>query len=649
MTRLTINVTGDPLTFRPVTSSIVRQSRTGNVNVVIMLFGTHYNIKMDGILQLDNTGDVETSTLSLAVANSLVNLSMERESGGTGIPTQIATFSSFMYFYVGLKIIGHLKLDETSHAPTVPALEAHYHFKDLLSEDELIFRLIRNEFNLLFEMVEIVAGVEKIIYSENLAVGVDEIYFQFVHLEQGKSKLFTFEDYAKLTQVKTRKWIGNTNAKIGECNVSLHHHNEEETLHTASSDLIFMQYPEIFLKFDRESTDRFIGHIQMYDDNNTEVEVDWNEIRSRDYKFTGNRVIENGMIRIIIKTDNPVIEVYGWNYKAVFPAWEKTMEIIPESDSGVNSLKIQDIKFEYFNKNQLKGEINFGSSFYSFIISRGDPYITMVNKEKLSFRFKTELDHFIGDFANEVNSYTPKNSNLSGNPLFEFASGTVVLATVLAGDDLVVNGLNYAAVAGVKADNTEFSIDGSDTVDAADLADSINNDTRVPVTVSNIDVRATSLTDTVTIIAKARGPPGNDIDMSDNAGSRITPSGTFLTGGAISGGTGTESLTNYVLEDNWFGVYQSSIGGKDTVVGWVSNIINPTQIDVSYNFPDFSWLFTYPRIGNVIAVGVLPSDPSSLVGLVPSPFVVGTQDEYVKWRANEAVLAFKQVETIKRR
>ena len=78
MTRLSIAVTGDALTFRPVTSSLIRASKDGNVNVVILLFGSHYNISMDGILQQDSTGDIEDNTKLIAVNNSNLELTLEQ-------------------------------------------------------------------------------------------------------------------------------------------------------------------------------------------------------------------------------------------------------------------------------------------------------------------------------------------------------------------------------------------------------------------------------------------------------------------------------------------------------------------------------------------------------------------------------------------
>jgi len=58
------------------------------------------------------------------------------------------------------------------------------------------------------------------------------------------------------------------------------------------------------------------------------------------------------------------------------------------------------------------------------------------------------------------------------------ACGTVTLVAVAVGRTLCVNGREYTAVCGTKADHTEFNIAGTDCVDATDLLDSLNNDTR---------------------------------------------------------------------------------------------------------------------------------------------------------------------------
>lgn len=108
------------------------------------------------------------------------------------------------------------------------------------------------------------------------------------------------------------------------------------------------------------------------------------------------------------------------------------------------------------------------------------------------------------------------------------ATGTVTLASVTAGDTVTINGLVYTAVSGTKSDNTEFDIDGSDTVDAADLVDSITNDTRVGTLK---DVTATNTAGVVTLTSTAIGTAGNVVTLESSNGTRLAVSGATLAGG----------------------------------------------------------------------------------------------------------------------
>lgn len=117
------------------------------------------------------------------------------------------------------------------------------------------------------------------------------------------------------------------------------------------------------------------------------------------------------------------------------------------------------------------------------------------------------------------------------------AFGTATLATVLAGSTITINGLLYTAVTGVKSDDTEFSIDGSDTVDAADLADSIQNDTRIGTLK---DVTATSNLGVVTCTSTAIGAAGNAVTLAEDTGST-----TII----ISGANFTDGINNFDIRD----------------------------------------------------------------------------------------------------
>ena len=108
------------------------------------------------------------------------------------------------------------------------------------------------------------------------------------------------------------------------------------------------------------------------------------------------------------------------------------------------------------------------------------------------------------------------------------ASGTVTCASAVATDTVTANGLLYTGVAGVKSDNTEFSIDTSDTACATDLADSITNDTR---TGTLNDLTATSSVAVVTIKQTVSGTSGNATTLVSSNGTRLAVSGAVFTGG----------------------------------------------------------------------------------------------------------------------
>lgn len=110
------------------------------------------------------------------------------------------------------------------------------------------------------------------------------------------------------------------------------------------------------------------------------------------------------------------------------------------------------------------------------------------------------------------------------------ATGTVTCATAIANDTVTVNGLLYTGVAGTKSDNTEFSIDTSDTATATDLAASITNDTR---TGTIGDVTAVSAVAVVTMTSDLQGSAGNAVTLVSSDGGTLAVSGS----GTFTGGT----------------------------------------------------------------------------------------------------------------
>ena len=153
--------------------------------------------------------------------------------------------------------------------------------------------------------------------------------------------------------------------------------------------------------------------------------------------------------------------------------------------------------------------------------------------------------HFYGDTLNDLSSnspftggsgvYTGANNDrnrylIKIDSLVNSATGTITCVRVTAGDTVTVNGLVYTAVAGVKADNTEFSIDTSDTACAFDLANSISGDTRIGTLSTQ---SANNVANVVTVTTDAVGSTGNAVTLVSSNGTRLAVSGT----GTLEGGS----------------------------------------------------------------------------------------------------------------
>tara|TARA_R110002167_G_scaffold331706_1_gene538375 strand:+ start:18998 stop:19882 length:885 start_codon:yes stop_codon:yes gene_type:complete len=109
------------------------------------------------------------------------------------------------------------------------------------------------------------------------------------------------------------------------------------------------------------------------------------------------------------------------------------------------------------------------------------------------------------------------------------ATATATCASVLAADTVTVNGLLYTAVSGARANDTEFSIDTSDTACALDLAAAITADTR---TGTLNDVTAVSAIGVVTMTTSVAGTAGNATTLVSSNGTRLAVTGSgFFTGG----------------------------------------------------------------------------------------------------------------------
>jgi len=102
-----------------------------------------------------------------------------------------------------------------------------------------------------------------------------------------------------------------------------------------------------------------------------------------------------------------------------------------------------------------------------------------------------------------------------------------------------------------------------------------------------------------------------------------------------------------LVNDGWYAFYNLT---ATDCVGWVAplrEVIGLTVSAVSATELDtINWTFASSTI---IGIGVLPSTPTALINNIPRPFHVGSQDEYVKWRANESMWTLAQRQSIRKK
>jgi hypothetical protein len=171
--------------------------------------------------------------------------------------------------------------------------------------------------------------------------------------------------------------------------------------------------------------------------------------------------------------------------------------------------------------------------YIEFVGSAGDQSINAIRAGFNKIARMQEEEIADGTYSGEVcrtdDPYTSATWDIvTGETTAVAASGTVTCATAIADDTVTVNGLLYTGVAGAKSDNTEFSIDTSDTAAALDLAASITADTR---TGTLNDVTAVSALGVVTITQSVVGTLGNATTLVSSDGATLAVSGAVFTGG----------------------------------------------------------------------------------------------------------------------
>jgi hypothetical protein len=403
-------------TFAPLTKFLDRTTKDGPIPVINFCIGSHYNAKVGGELTIDSTGDLASS--SVTTTSSKLEIAAD---ANTGSVTKSASFASFMYFYPGVRIVGHLELQDATD-PTVNE-QIQYVFSDLATNDVIWFTLNTGVSNPQLLVRETHDGVNTTLATVNLAATTKEIDFELDFLDEGITKIY----YKDRTQNgdKTRIFKGALTADLAECKVECKLITNATVTKTCKSDYIWIFYKKIYISYDVELADRLVGRCRVWDTNNEADEANWDEVFSADHKWVGERVCENGIIRIWFKVAGPTMDCYGWSGTA----WEYTGGIVPQNTQGSNASEIHDIIFERFNNTQLLINAKYGLLNHKISLRRGMPYVRIsatskrirvaTNKERVALSVgntSTDIQNFNQEKTDDANRGNPLNLSPTDNP-----------------------------------------------------------------------------------------------------------------------------------------------------------------------------------------------------------------------------------------
>jgi len=471
-----VNATG----FTPVDATYSRTTKDGNLQVISYLIGTHFNERLDGLITASDSGAIENDT----IINSSGKLEIAGDSDvGETLSIKAATHSTFMYMWPKTKIQGNAEIPVAQVGEISPGtaftLKMRTKFEDLSNGDKVIIDLdAGNSVSGTLPVLSIKEERKSVITTLatfTLPAGELSIDWQLKFLDEGVSKF----SYKTNTGLPVLLWRGDFTADVAECKV-LHelHTNEATPTRTVKTDFLWIFYKTIFAGYDISALDKQKGCVCILDTNGTETESDWIKVWSKDHKFIGDRVVENGLFRMRFRS-TPLISCFG--YDTTGTTWVSIGDILPRNSSGSNAALQLDVIFEKFNDSACVISAKYGIVDIRITFRKGMPYARMrLNSTKLTW--KTTKERFALSATSEDTNLKDYNQKFSddtnrGNPLNLATPETISIFTE---DNNVDRGLNHI-------DDNWFSIYNTTATDIVGWIGSIF----IPV---ELEVEATSAT-----------------------------------------------------------------------------------------------------------------------------------------------------------
>jgi hypothetical protein len=434
MTRVELGTGVGATNFTPTDFSYTRTTKDGEIPIVNYLLGSHFNENLDGMFTFSNSTNLENGSIT----NSGGKLLIAGDAPvGESNETNRATHSTFAYLWPKTKIHSKLEIPVSQVTEISPGvaydLIARTVVEDISTGDQIIVELHAGntgagtgpETNAWLVLREYVSGVATNLATVSLATSTETtVDWQFKFLEEGVSKF----SYKTATGEATVLWRGDFKADIAECKVFHELETNEATpTRTVSFDYIWILYKSLFVGFDIPLEKKELGTVVIFDTNNTEVEADWLQVYSKDHRFVGDKVLDNGIVRMRLKS-TPEVEIWGWQTFGT-PAWVKLGSYIPKNSANTKATNLVDSIIKKYNNSVCVLDVNFGIVSQTFRISKGMSYIRIRSDSKYFDFIPTTKERFAlsSDIpGTNLTKWSQEGSHLSnrGNPLGTYQGAT---------------------------------------------------------------------------------------------------------------------------------------------------------------------------------------------------------------------------------
>ncbi len=407
MAHLSLSPPNSADTLNPLAVAYERESKDGLIPVINFLVGSHYNARIGGETSITTLGDITADTAK-AISGKL-EIAADAISGEV---EKIVTFTSFMYFFPAVRIVGHSEIedDDVGSGP-VPVQRMRYEFEDLATNDKILIDLEGGDGNAHLKLREVVDGIETTLVDQSLGAGQKTVFWELDFIQDGITQFH----YKEASKDKLRIFNGVLGVDIGEAKASARLVLNQTSVKTVKSDFFWIFYPNIFASYDVAIVNRLKGRIRVFDTDGEPLEADWIEVHAGDHAFTGERVVENGLVRIRFK-DDPAMEVFGWNGST----WISVGDVIAKNNGGSEANVLHDVIFERYNDAAVKIIAKYGIVDHTVVMRRGNPYVRVrSNSKRLKFNISRERVALSTDVNTDIPDFNQVNTDDAnrGNPL----------------------------------------------------------------------------------------------------------------------------------------------------------------------------------------------------------------------------------------